>query len=237
VVLTILDLGVLESDSISTLLLATSTSPFAARRELVERPIPAHTSGADWRSNEGLVGRHLDASDMRSADDVPTCRVNSVPNEGIIRYLGMFNSERIIVTSPKALAEVLVTKNYDFVKPSHVARGIGKILGVGVLLAEGEEHKMQRKNLMPAFAFRHVKNLYPTFWLKSREVAAALTEVVKAKGQPEAISTDVEKNPESAEDAVIEVGLVRIWSLKFSPPPFPSAHPSCIPQAFVVSLP
>jgi cytochrome P450 len=72
------------------------------------------------------------------------------------------------------------------------------LLGVGVLLAEGEEHKIQRKNLMPAFAFRHVKDLYPTFWSKSREAVLAMTE---------AIRSDEAKDPEkSSEGVVIEAG-------------------------------
>lgn len=140
---------------------------------------------------------------MQNANDLLACRVNSVPNDGIIRYLGLFNSERLMITSPKALGEVLVSKNYDFVKPVHVARGIGRLLGVGVLLAEGEEHKIQRKNLMPAFAFRHIKDLYPTFWSKSREAVTAMTEAVKAKELRESIG---ERNIETKEDVTIEVG-------------------------------
>lgn len=132
--------------------------------------------------------------------------MNTIPNEGIIRYLAIFNSERLMVTSPKALSEVLVTKNYDFVKPSHIAQGLGRLLGIGVLLAEGEEHKAQRKNLMPAFAFRHTKDLYPTFWSKSREAVIAMTEAVKADELKRAESADVEKNPEGEADTVIEAG-------------------------------
>lgn len=68
--------------------------------------------------------------------------INQIPNEGLIRYLNIFNEERLLVTSPKALAEVLVTKNYDFAKPSMLRHGLARLLGVGVLLAEGEEHKV-----------------------------------------------------------------------------------------------
>ncbi|CAM1506733.1 Fc.00g063740.m01.CDS01 [Cosmosporella sp. VM-42] len=103
--------------------------------------------------------------------------VNEIHNDGIIRYRGMFNQERILVCSPKALAEVLVTNNYAFEKPSQVKWSIGRILGIGVLLAEGDEHKMQRRSLTPAFAFRHVKNLYPVFWRKAREATQAMTAV------------------------------------------------------------
>ena len=43
----------------------------------------------------------------------------------------------------------------------------------------------QRKNLSPAFAFRHIKNLYPIFWEKGQEVVAALTSLTAS--DPEAI--------------------------------------------------
>lgn len=48
-----------------------------------------------------------------------------------------------MVTGTKALAEVLVQKNYDFIKPKQFTQGIGQMLGIGVLLAEGEEHKVR----------------------------------------------------------------------------------------------
>lgn len=112
-----------------------------------------------------------------------------MPNDGLIRYLAMFNEERILLTSPKALAEVLVTKAYDFRKPGMVRHTIGRVLGVGVLLAEGDEHRVQRRNLMPAFAFRHVKDLYPVFWDKAREGVQAMTEQILADAGKEPSSS------------------------------------------------
>ncbi|KAG7292359.1 hypothetical protein NEMBOFW57_002394 [Staphylotrichum longicolle] len=104
--------------------------------------------------------------------------INSIPNNGLIRYLGPFNQERVMLTSPKALSEVLVLKNYDFIKPAAIRYSLGRILGVGILLAEGDEHKMQRKNLLPAFAFRHIKDLYSVFWAKSRDGVEAMKEQI-----------------------------------------------------------
>ncbi len=68
--------------------------------------------------------------------------INEVPNNGLIYYNYIFNSERLLITSPKALGEVLVQKNYDFIKPEGIRAGIARILGVGILVAEGEEHKV-----------------------------------------------------------------------------------------------
>lgn len=69
-----------------------------------------------------------------------------MPNNGLIRYRHFFNAERILPVSPKALAEVLVTKNYEFIKPTQFRLGLGRILGIGILLAEGEEHKVRTPN-------------------------------------------------------------------------------------------
>ncbi|ERF74949.1 hypothetical protein EPUS_05157 [Endocarpon pusillum Z07020] len=116
--------------------------------------------------------------------------INEVPNNGLIRYTHMFNTERLLITSPKALGEVLTTKSYNFIKPKQLLIGLGRILGVSILLAEGDEHKTQRKNLMPAFNFRHIKDLYPVFWSKSREFV-------------EALQTELDKK---APDDVVEIG-------------------------------
>ena len=68
--------------------------------------------------------------------------LETVPNDGIIRYLDIFNSERLTVVSPKGLSEVLVQKSYEFVKPAQIRKGLGRIFGVGIFLAEGDEHKV-----------------------------------------------------------------------------------------------
>ncbi|RAR12319.1 cytochrome p450 [Stemphylium lycopersici] len=106
--------------------------------------------------------------------------IDNVPNDGVIYYRWLFNEPRILVTNPKALGEVLVQRSYDFIKPERLREGLGRLLGVGILLAEGDEHKRQRKLLMPAFNFRHVKDLYPIFWSKSQEMTNAISETIKS---------------------------------------------------------
>ena len=85
---------------------------------------------------------------MIEAGSGPTFRswANSVPNDGIIRYLDFFNTERLVIVKPAALADVLVYRNYDFEKPPHIRKGISRILGMGLFLAEGETHKVSVVN-------------------------------------------------------------------------------------------
>ncbi|KAI9716183.1 MAG: hypothetical protein M1828_000409 [Chrysothrix sp. TS-e1954] len=99
---------------------------------------------------------------------------NEIPNKGLIRYLAQFNEERIMPVTAAALNEILNLKNYSFIKSPARGEFAGRILGNGVLIAQGNTHKVQRKNLQPAFGFGHIKELYPLFWTKACELAEAL---------------------------------------------------------------
>lgn len=126
--------------------------------------------------------------------------IENIPNDGLLKY-SMWFQERVLITNPKTLGEVLVTKNYDFVKPGHFVTGLGRILGIGILLAEGDEHKRQRKHLAPAFAYRHIKDLYPVFWGKSREMVEC---VDKARKSDPPISEKVDDKAQDPEKTLPE---------------------------------
>lgn len=183
--------------------LSPTAFPRAGGRELVEWSVQEDIRRAGRRPHARLVSQPPGVIHKAEMLILPR-RVNNIPNDGIIRYLGLFNTERLLITSPKALGEVLTKKNYDFIKPDQIARGLGRLLGIGILLAEGDEHKIQRKNLMPAFAFRHIKDLYPVFWVKSREAVLVMTEAFKADALKKTEEQDLDKV--SPGDTVIEVG-------------------------------
>lgn len=76
--------------------------------------------------------------------DVLRSWANSVPNQGLIRYLDFFNLERVAIVGPAALADVLVHNCYDFEKPPQLRKGISRILGLGLFLSEGEVHRVRK---------------------------------------------------------------------------------------------
>ncbi|KAL5409919.1 hypothetical protein PMIN04_010848 [Paraphaeosphaeria minitans] len=96
-------------------------------------------------------------------------------NDGLTHFHGFLHADRLLLASPAALADVLVHRSYDFEKPPWSRNFLRKFLGDGLLMTEGDEHRHQRKQIMPAFSFRHIKELYPVFWAESIE----LCEVVK----------------------------------------------------------
>ena len=102
-------------------------------------------------------------------------RMKEIPNDGMIWIRGFFNEWMIMLCSTEALAEVLVTKSYVFRKPEILSSSLGRIIGFGILLSEGEVHKFARRKLAPAFSYRRIKELYPVFWEKSCEAVRAMT--------------------------------------------------------------
>lgn len=121
--------------------------------------------------------------------------VVEVPNDGIIFFRAFFHQDRLLLTSPEALAEILVKKSYDFEKPGPARKFLRQVLGDGLIIVEGDEHKFQRKHIMPSFQFRHIKDLYPMMWSKAVQLTRAVeSEVAEEPGNGKRSSRVVEVN-------------------------------------------
>ncbi|KAI3324595.1 cytochrome P450 4A12A [Xylariaceae sp. AK1471] len=140
------------------------------------RHIPT-VDGDKWWSSQSLKLYR----DNRVRGDLQAQWIDTIPHEnGLIRYRTITNKEHLIVASPKSLREVLVTKNYHFVKPELLKIGLKRFAGMGIILAEGDEHKAQRKSLMPAFESRHIKDMYSVMWDISAHAVNSLMHDVSA---------------------------------------------------------
>jgi cytochrome P450 len=83
--------------------------------------------------------------------------------------------------SSSALAYFLNSPNY--IKPPRTSNFIRIIFGDGLLTAEYDEHKRQRRILTPAFGVSHIRQITPHFWMKANQLAEAWERVVQ--NQPE----------------------------------------------------
>ncbi len=129
------------------------------------------------------------------------------PNNGILLLRSFFHQNRLLVTKPNALADILVTNAYDFHKPKRIRKFLRHVLGDGLIMAEGESHRFQRKHLMPAFSFRHIKDLYPMMW-------------TKAQALMDRMSLDIQEHPTKRQDVSMRkvTGTVEInnWASKIT---------------------
>lgn len=85
----------------------------------------------------------------------------------IIRYFFPFGAERLAVADDKAIHQMTVKNPYNYPKPIRAKLWMVRILGEGVLLAEGSEHVHQRKALTPGFSISSIRSLAPVFWQKA----------------------------------------------------------------------
>jgi cytochrome P450 len=127
--------------------------------------------------------------------------MKEIPNDGMIAFRGFAYSHSIILTNAKTISEVLVHKSYEFVKPPAIRHTLGRILGDGLVVVEGDAHKFQRKNILPVFGFRHIKELYPMMWKK----AVALTQRV---------TVELREHPEPPEMDLAGVVEINQWASK-----------------------
>ncbi|KAK9324237.1 cytochrome P450 [Lipomyces orientalis] len=102
------------------------------------------------------------------------------PESSFIRYYGFFRVERLAPRSHAALQTILQTASYTFVKPDLTRKSLALVVGDGLLNAEGDSHKRQRKLLMPAFSFGHIKSLTPVFLEKSLALSKHIAGILDA---------------------------------------------------------
>ncbi|KZS96665.1 cytochrome P450, partial [Sistotremastrum niveocremeum HHB9708] len=84
-------------------------------------------------------------------------------------YKGVLNSGRFYTHDTRAVSYVLSHTDI-FRKPEQIQFVLGRILGKGVLFAEGEDHKHQRRMLNPAFSNQHIRELTEVFFTKALEL-------------------------------------------------------------------
>ncbi|GAA6058942.1 hypothetical protein JCM10212_002894 [Sporobolomyces blumeae] len=112
---------------------------------------------------------------------------------GAVRYHGILGGQRLVLFDPTALNHVLLSKCYSYPKPEEVRGDLEMILGRGVLFAEGEDHRRQRRILQPAFSPARIRELTPTFFEHAYRLRTIWTEMIernedddKAFASPEA---------------------------------------------------
>ncbi|KAH8812235.1 cytochrome P450 [Xylogone sp. PMI_703] len=112
---------------------------------------------------------------------------------------------QIFVTSPRLFADLFVHKCYDFAKPRRISSFLRRILGSGLIIVEGNEHKFLRKNTMPAFQFRHINELYPMMWSKAKALTATLKKEVERGGTASSKSSSTVELNEWASKVTLDI--------------------------------
>ncbi|THW27594.1 cytochrome P450 [Aureobasidium pullulans] len=98
------------------------------------------------------------------------------PSSQIIRYFGVLNSERLLLTDPKDLKQVLDSEAYEFGRSYLIRRLLSPMLGKkSLVVMDGAEHIRCRKDIDPDFYSQHIADLCPMFWKNACSLVEAMT--------------------------------------------------------------
>ncbi|TCD69789.1 hypothetical protein EIP91_006326 [Steccherinum ochraceum] len=99
----------------------------------------------------------------------------------------MFGAQRLYTHDLKALNHVL-THSTEYRKPLFTKFTLSSILGKGVLVAEGEQHKIQRRAMNPAFGTPQVRELTEIIVDKASELRDLWKTKLSSEGKPTRIN-------------------------------------------------
>ncbi|KAE8154367.1 cytochrome P450 [Aspergillus avenaceus] len=136
---------------------------FIRRRSSVLKDLPGPKSPS-W-----LCGHALNIFDEPLAFNV-TEWINARPYpDGLMHFYGLLGSEYIVPTNGEGLVEVLSTRAYDFEKTNAFRRYAIRFFGDGLVSAEQELHKRDRKTYLPIYNKSAVTKMQPMLTSKSKQ--------------------------------------------------------------------
>lgn len=130
-------------------LLILAPNYLSSTRNLPSPPIDSYLFGSVFKIFRGEAGEaHLGWKKQLGA---------------VYRYRLFFGQMRVFVSDPAALNHVLLLHSYSYPKPKELRGELGRILGKGVLFAEGDVHKRQRRVMAMPFTQAQVNTYLPVF--------------------------------------------------------------------------
>lgn len=94
-------------------------------------------------------------------------------------YRGILYAPRLMLADPRAMNYILGQgQSYDYAKPEQTRKFLVELLGNGLLVAEGDIHKRQRKILQPAFSVSAIRDLTPRFFKHANNFAEVIGKLV-----------------------------------------------------------
>ncbi|KAI6104602.1 cytochrome P450 [Pisolithus croceorrhizus] len=90
--------------------------------------------------------------------------------------------KKIMLTDPRALAHYYARESWTYVQTESARFFLQRNFGRGILWSHGEDHKRQRKSLMPAFTQAAIRNLTPIFYNSAHKAKLAWEALIDASG-------------------------------------------------------
>ncbi|KAJ3711587.1 cytochrome P450 [Lentinula raphanica] len=97
----------------------------------------------------------------------------------VVRFKAPFGMDRLLVSDPKALQHILMTSGYRWRKYEE-RKELSRITsGKGLLWADGNTHKRQRKVMVPGFGTPEAKNFLPLFFSCAATITRRWSDILQ----------------------------------------------------------
>ncbi|KIY53206.1 cytochrome P450 [Fistulina hepatica ATCC 64428] len=96
----------------------------------------------------------------------------------VIRVKGPLGEDFLLVSDPKALQYIYQTSGYRFPKPSFTRIILEVLSGKALFWAAGEDHKRQRKVMLPAFGVAETRAFIPIFFRTAAKMASLWRDLI-----------------------------------------------------------
>ncbi|KAF9567920.1 cytochrome P450 [Agrocybe pediades] len=96
----------------------------------------------------------------------------------VVRVKGAFGEDRLLISDPKALQYIFHTSGYGFLKWPERTEISRILMGRGLLWADADIHKRQRKVMLPGFGAPESRSFVPIFRRVGSELTAQWTDIL-----------------------------------------------------------
>ncbi|CCL99011.1 uncharacterized protein FIBRA_01019 [Fibroporia radiculosa] len=129
------------------------------------------------------VGRYL----TKSADPGLVYEQWAKEYGSVYKVPATMGYSRVVLCDPKAILHFYSHETFGYMQTELTKRSIENIVGKGILWAEGESHKRQRKALSPAFSNAAIRRLTPVFYDSAYKTKAAWDTLIQSGSEDWAI--------------------------------------------------
>ncbi|KZO98272.1 cytochrome P450 [Calocera viscosa TUFC12733] len=115
---------------------------------------------------------------------------DSIVDDWVIQYGGTFRLQmllgnyRLSTIDPRAMSHIL-SHTEIYPKPEHLRHVLGAIVGQGVLVAEGDDHKRQRRIMNPSFSPGQIREVTPVFFDTASQLRDVLNSILSKSPEAE----------------------------------------------------
>ncbi|QIW99078.1 hypothetical protein AMS68_004596 [Peltaster fructicola] len=108
--------------------------------------------------------------------------IQRFPDADIIHIRSILGFTAVIPVTPEGFHDLMGQAAYSVQKPKGLRESLAPVLGWGLIVSEGDEHKRQRKALTPAFSLANIRGLYALMWSKCEEFSAHVKREADSNG-------------------------------------------------------